>query len=54
MMAFGDYDNDISMLETVGYSYMLAKLTVGMAQHAKYRTRSNDESGVCYVMDVVC
>ncbi|ARY90243.1 MULTISPECIES: HAD family hydrolase [Lacticaseibacillus] len=53
MMAFGDYDNDIPMLETVGYSYIMANATQGMAQHAKYRTRSNDEYGVLHVMDQV-
>ena len=53
MMAFGDYDNDIPMLETVGYSYIMANATQGMAQHAKYRTRSNDEFGVLHVMDQV-
>lgn len=53
MMAFGDYDSDIPMLETVGYSYIMANATQGMAQHAKYRTRSNDEFGVLHVMDQV-
>ena len=37
----------------VGYSYIMANATQGMAQHAKYRTRSNDEFGVLHVMDQV-
>ena len=51
MMAFGDTFNDAAMLDTVGFSYLVANATPGMEAHAKYVAPSNVEHGVLTVID---
>lgn len=53
MMAFGDTYNDAEMLETVGYSYLMANASEDMKRYAKYSAPSNDEYGVIKVIDKV-
>lgn len=51
MMAFGDTGNDIAMLKTVGYSYLVANADESMKQYAKYTTASNNDYGVIKVLE---
>lgn len=44
--AFGDYDNDISMLEIVGLSVAMDNALPGVKSVTDYVTKSNDEHGV--------
>lgn len=46
VMAIGDGDNDISMLEYAGYSVAMANAVEEAKKAAKYQTLSNDENGV--------
>jgi len=46
VMAFGDNNNDVSMLKLAGYSYAVANATNEVKQTARYLTDSNDEDGV--------
>lgn len=50
MMAFGDAENDIPLLQAVKYSYIVANAVPGMAAHARFQTDSNDDRGVLKVM----
>lgn len=47
MMAFGDYDNDIPMLETVGYSYIMANATRGWRSTRSIGRAVTMSSGSC-------
>ncbi|WP_461223794.1 HAD family hydrolase [Lacticaseibacillus suihuaensis] len=53
MMAFGDTDNDIEMMQTVGYGVRMANATPNMAAYTDFRTASNDEAGVLQGIDLV-
>lgn len=46
VMAFGDSDNDLSMLEFAGESYAVANATDGVKKACKHVTLSNDDDGV--------
>lgn len=46
LMAFGDGQNDVTMLELAGESYAMAKSAPEAIAAAKYRCGSNDENGV--------
>jgi len=46
MMAIGDANNDISMLDYVGCSVAMANAADDIKAHAKHVTLSNDEDGV--------
>lgn len=46
-MAFGDYLNDLELLQAVGESYAMANGHEALKQAAKYICPSNDEDGVC-------
>lgn len=46
-MAFGDYLNDLEMLEAVGHSYAMANGHEMLKKAAKHVCPSNDEDGVC-------
>ncbi|TYV61089.1 HAD family phosphatase [Listeria monocytogenes] len=50
MMAFGDTYNDIELLKSVKFSYIVANASKDMEQYAKYRTKSNEEFGVIEVL----
>ena len=49
-MAFGDYFNDVDLLEACGESYCMKNAHPDMFQYAKYVAPSNDESGVMQVL----
>nr|WP_297173040.1 Cof-type HAD-IIB family hydrolase [uncultured Agathobaculum sp.] len=46
-MAFGDYLNDLELLQAVGESYAMANAHEALKAVAKYICPSNDEDGVC-------
>jgi Cof subfamily protein (haloacid dehalogenase superfamily) len=45
-MAFGDYFNDIEMLQEAHYSYAMANAPEGVKKHANFIAKSNNEKGV--------
>lgn len=49
-MAFGDYDNDISMLECAGFSYAMKNAPERIRKHAQHVAPSNAENGVVRVI----
>ncbi|MCR3760523.1 Cof-type HAD-IIB family hydrolase [Clostridium felsineum] len=49
-MAFGDYYNDVSMLESVYHSYVMENAPDEMKKHGRFLAKSNDESGVIHVI----
>lgn len=49
-MAFGDYNNDIEMLEAVSESYAMENALDSLKAIAKYIAPSNDEDGVMRVI----
>lgn len=49
-MAFGDYFNDVEMLEAVKYSYAMDNAHSYIKQICSYHTSSNDENGVMKVL----
>ncbi|HFI0467834.1 TPA: Cof-type HAD-IIB family hydrolase [Streptococcus suis] len=51
VMAFGDSDNDIEMLELVGYSYAMENATDKVKAVAKYLAPSHLEAGVLQVIE---
>lgn len=53
MAAFGDAPNDAEMLDTVGFSYVMANAVEGMDAHAKYVAPTNEERGVLQVIDQI-
>lgn len=50
-LAFGDYNNDLEMLERAGFSYAMANAHPNVLATARFRTRSNDEQGVENVLE---
>ncbi|WNX86430.1 HAD family hydrolase [Agathobaculum sp. NTUH-O15-33] len=46
-MAFGDYLNDLELLQSVGESFAMANAHDTLKKTAKYICPSNDEDGVC-------
>jgi len=51
VIAFGDNYNDIDMLQCVGMSIAMGNSVEELKLHAKYITRSNDESGIAYAIN---
>ncbi len=49
-MAFGDYLNDLEMLQSVGYSYAMDNAHPDIKAVARYNAPSNDEAGVMVVI----
>lgn len=49
-MSFGDYDNDISLLESAQYSYAMENAPKHVQQHAKFIAPSNNRNGVVHVI----
>lgn len=45
-MAFGDYFNDVEMLDEAYYSYAMANAPDGVKKHARFIAKSNLENGV--------
>jgi len=48
IIAFGDQDNDVSMLEYAGFSVAMANASAKAKAAADYITTSNDEDGVAF------
>ena len=53
MAAFGDAPNDATMLENVGFGYMMANAVPEMRRHANLVAPSNEERGVLQVIDQI-
>lgn len=49
-MAFGDYFNDVEMLEEAGHSYAMENAPEEFKKHAKFIAKSNQENGVLEVI----
>ncbi|WP_428658067.1 Cof-type HAD-IIB family hydrolase [Runella sp.] len=49
-MAFGDYLNDLEMLQQSYYSYAMENAHVEIKKTARFRTKSNDENGVMEIV----
>lgn len=49
-MVFGDYFNDISLLESAYYSYVMKNAPEKMKKHGRFIADSNDENGVLKVI----
>ena len=49
-LAFGDYDNDIEMLQTAEISYIMENAPLSMRQYSPYLAPSNEELGVITVL----
>jgi len=47
---FGDYDNDISMLEVAGISVVMSNGTKNALKYADFITLSNDDEGIAYAI----
>ncbi len=47
---FGDYDNDISMLDVAGIAVVMANGTKTTLEHADFVTRSHDDEGIAYAI----
>lgn len=50
MMAFGDTDNDLEMLDAVYHSYAVANADQSVRDRARFTTDSNDDYGVLTVI----
>jgi len=52
-MVFGDYNNDLKMLELADFSYAMENAHPNVKKTANYLTKSNDEEGVEHVLEQV-
>jgi Cof subfamily protein (haloacid dehalogenase superfamily) len=52
-MAFGDYLNDVEMMEQAYYSYAMSNAHPAVKNAARYTARSNEENGVGEILDQV-
>lgn len=50
-MVFGDYNNDLEMLELAYFSYAMANAHPNVKKIARFKTKSNDEKGVEIVLE---
>lgn len=50
-VAFGDYFNDVEMLEAVKYSYAMENAHPEVKLHARFTAPSNDDNGVVRVIE---
>lgn len=53
MVAFGDQENDLAMLQYVGYSVAMGNATDEVKKQVDYVTASNDEDGVALVIEKI-
>lgn len=51
VMAFGDYLNDMEMLQSCDYSFAMKNAHPKLAEVARYRAESNDDDGVAQVLE---
>ena len=54
MIAFGDEDNDLPMLNCVGYSVAMGNGSDVVKKQADYVTFSNEEDGVAHAIEKIC
>lgn len=52
-MVFGDYNNDLKMLELADFSFAMKNAHPNVKAIANYETKSNDENGVEYILEKV-
>lgn len=52
IMTLGDNFNDVSMLEVAGYSFAMENAEEEVKTYAKYRTTSNNASGVAHAISL--
>ncbi len=52
-MAFGDYLNDVEMLEQSYYSYAMANSHADVRKVARFMAKTNDENGVLEVLEAL-
>ena len=52
-VAFGDGENDISMLQSAGYSIVMGNASDKVKEHADLITKSNNEDGVAYAIKTI-
>ena len=50
-MAFGDYDNDIEMLENAGLAYVMENAPLSMRKYTPFHAPSNEKQGVIRVLE---
>ncbi|TRZ41566.1 HAD family hydrolase [Robertkochia solimangrovi] len=50
-MVFGDYNNDLEMLDLAYFSYAMENAHPNVVKAAKFQTRSNDNGGVEYILN---
>jgi len=50
-VVFGDYNNDLEMLQHAKYSFAMQNAHPNVKSIAQYETKSNDEGGVEYILD---
>jgi len=53
MVAFGDQENDLAMLQYVGYSVAMGNATDEIKKQVDHITASNDEDGVALVIEKI-
>ena len=52
-VAFGDGENDISMLQSAGYSIVMGNASDKVKEHSDFITKSNNEDGVAYAIETI-
>jgi len=50
-MVFGDYNNDLKMIELADFSYAMENAHPNVKKAAKFLTKSNDEKGVEFILE---
>ncbi len=50
-MVFGDYNNDLKMLELAYFSFAMKNAHPNVKKIANFQTKSNDESGVEFILE---
>ena len=50
-MVFGDYNNDLEMLSMADFSFAMANAHPNVTAAANFKTKSNDENGVEFVLE---
>lgn len=50
-LVFGDYNNDLEMMEQADFSFAMKNAHPNVIKAAKYHTKSNDELGVEYILE---
>lgn len=53
VMAFGDSDNDLTMIETAGAGVAMGNAFDSVKNVARYITRTNDEDGVAFMVEQI-